>query len=236
VDVNVSMNLESKRKFKSAMDEFLHRSGKSTEESIDVMAMSAGKQLASKMQPYGLNQKQGEKFKRNIGRQVEQVWFGVNLGEYPATGDIRAAHRDQRMAGKNKGTVEFRKFQKKRGQRWLDLISVGDKENHKRRMQARAGQAKGAWIAAANSIGKSRLTGLPAWVSRHDNSSYGKSQKTGEGLKRKASMENTIFYIKYRIQPSSQVKSAMRLGLKNGTKHLQHLINGEIKKANRLLS
>ena len=230
------MNIESKRKFKSVMEEFMHRAGKSTEESIDVMAMSAGRQLAHTVQPYGLGTAKGNKFIRSIGNQVDQVWFGVNLGAYPASGDMRAAHRAQRMQGDKKGAVGYRKFTKQRGKRWLDLISQGEKEAYKRKMQARAGQAKGAWVAAANSVGKSRLSGIAAWIARHDKSSHGTSQKAGEGLKYKVSMENTIYYLKYRVQPTKAVKSSLRLGLKNGTKHLQHIIDGEIKKANKLLS
>ena len=214
----------------------MHRAGKSVEESIEVMAMSSGRQLAHTVQPYGLGSAKGAKFIKRIGNQVDQVWFGTNLGAYPSTGDIKAAHYGQRMNGDKKGNVEYRKFRKERGQKWLDLISVGEKEAYKRKQQAKAGQAKGAWVAAANSVGKAKLSGVAAWIARHDKSSYGLSQKSGEGLKYKVSMENSTKYISYRIQPKKEVNSALRSGLKNGQKHLQHVIDGDIKKANKLLS
>tara|TARA_R110000868_G_scaffold106895_1_gene292803 strand:+ start:914 stop:1618 length:705 start_codon:yes stop_codon:yes gene_type:complete len=233
----MSMNRETRRKFKSALEEFAMRTGKSVEDGIDEIAMSAGRELAKKVQPYGLTDTQGNKFIGNIGKQIDYAWMAVNLGAAPATGDMRAAHYAMRMAGgrKGRGKYPFPKIKKERGQRWLNLISVSEKEAYKRKQQAKAGQAKGAWVSATNKIGSTKLSGIAAWISRHDKSGYGTAKKTGEGLKYKVSMENTTPYLSS-IQSNKKIAQAIAYGLKNGMKRLEKVIEGEIKKANKLLS
>jgi hypothetical protein len=230
------MNRETKRRMKSAVEEFARRTGKAAEDGINEIAMSGGKRLAHTVQPFGISAAKGEKFKKSIGNQVDQVFFGVNMGAYPATGDIKAAHYAQRVGGSGrKGSVKFRQFRKERGQKWLDLISVGEKEAYKRKEQAKAGRAKGAWVAATNDIGGKKLSGVAAWIARHDKSRTGTGKKTGDGLKYKASLENKTPYITH-IQPDKAVATAIAFGLKNGMKRIQKVIDGEIKKANRKLS
>jgi hypothetical protein len=230
------MNRETKRRLRSTIEEFALRTGKSVEDGINEIAMSAGRRLAHTVQPYGITATSGAKFVKSIGNQVDQVWFGVNLGAYPPTGDIRAAHYEQRFSGSGrKGSVKFRQFRKERGQKWLDLITVGQKEDYKRKQQAKAGRAKGAWVAATNDLGGKKLSGVAAWIARHDKSSMGTAKKTGAGLKYKAELENKTPYLTS-IQPDRAVAAAVTFGLKNGMKRIQKVIDGEIRKANKKLS
>lgn len=230
------MDREAKRRIKSTLEEFAMRTGKSVEDGINEIAMSAGRRLAHTVQPFGLTAAKGAKFIKSIGNQVDQTWFGVNLGAYPATGDIKKAHYDQRMSGSGrKGSVKFRQFRKERGQKWLDLIDVAQKEEYKRKQQAKAGRAKGAWVSATNSIGGKRLSGVAAWIERHDKNSLGTANKTGKGMEYKVSLENRTSYLPH-IQPARKVAESITFGLKNGLKRMQKVIDGEIEKANRKLS
>jgi hypothetical protein len=227
------MDRASRRAVKSALEEFAERTGKTVEDGIDRIARATGKVLVTKVQPFGY--KKGAKFIENIGKQVDQVAFAVNIGAYPATSDIRSAHYAARAAENPQGKIRLRSFKSVKGKKWLDLISTGDKEAYKRKQQAKAGQAKGAWIAASNDVGKEKLSGVAAWVQRHAASGYGSAKKSGEGLKYKVSLENRTPYLP-RIQKNSDVKAALTMGLRNGLKSIVHAINGEIKKANKLLS
>lgn len=229
------MDQAAKAKMRATLAEFAQLTGKSIEDGINEIAMSAGRRLAHTVQPYGLSSAKGDKFIKSVGLQVDRVFLGVNLGAYPATTDIRSAHREQRMRNTPRGNVNKRLFRKEKGKPWLDLISTSEKEQYKRIQQAKAGQAKGAWVSATNQITKANMTGVAAWISRHSNSSYGECRKSGEGMKYKVELENKTPYLP-RIQPPKAVAAALTYGLKNGYARIQKVIDKITEKANRQLS
>lgn len=213
------------------LKEFARLTGKAAEDGIKECAKSAAKQLAMKTQPFGLTAGKGKTFEQNIGRQVDQVYFGVNLGAYPATGSIKDAHYDARRNGDRPGRVKARQFRKERGQKWLGLIDSGQRDDYKVKQQAKAGRVKGAWIEAGNSLALRKAPKVVAWISRHTSGGYGGHSKTGEGMSVKIVLENRTPYAASTIYPKDIAK-AMADGLKNGFKFMQKKIEGEIKKAN----
>jgi hypothetical protein len=235
MEANVSFEPGAIDKIRSTLEEFARMTGKGIEEGVKEVGMSAGRQLAQKLQPYGLKQGPGEKFIKSIGRQVDITFLGVNLGAFPANTDIKEAHFAARFKGQRKGTVDHRLFRKEKGQKWLNLISQSEKEQHARKQQAKAGRAKGAWVQAVNEISQKKMSNVAKWISRHDSSSYGSTKKSGDGLGFKIDVENRTPYLKY-IQPSEQVAKAMAFGYKNGLARVQKIIDAETKKANKVLS
>ena len=215
------------------LQEFAKLTGKTVEDGINDIARSVARKLAEQVQPYGLKSDKGEKFKKSIGHQVDRVWFGVNMGAFPATTDMKAAHYSARN-GSRKGTVPHRLFRKEKGKPWLDLIPGTERDSYKRKAQAKAGRAKGAWVEAANAIGGPKLSGIADWIGRHASGGFGSASKTGKGLGYQVTLENRTPYLG-RILPAATVAKSMANGLKNGFTRLQKIIDKEIEKANRTL-
>ena len=217
------------------MDETLQKfaklTGKTVEDGINDIARSVARKLADRVQPYGLKSDKGEKFKKSIGHQVDTVWFGVTLGAFPASTDMKAAHHAARN-GARKGTVPFRRFRKEKGNPWKELIPVTERDSYKRKMQAKAGRAKGAWIEAGNAIGGPKLSGIAEWINRHATGGFGSVTKTGTGLEYILTLENKTPYMS-RILPPATVEETHALGLKNGFKRILKIIEKELEKANR---
>ena len=211
------------------LQEFAKLTGKTVEDGINDIARSVARKLADRVQPYGLKSDKGEKFKKSIGHQVDRVWFGA----FPATTDMKAAHYSARN-GSRKGTVPHRLFRKEKGKPWLDLIPGTERDSYKRKAQAKAGRAKGAWVEAANAIGGPKLSGIADWIGRHASGGFGSASKTGKGLDYQVTLENRTPYLG-RILPDATVAKSMANGLKNGFTRLQKIIEKEIEKANRKL-
>lgn len=215
----VRVQLENERQFKRMLEEYARKSGKEVAVGIKEVALSSARELTKKVQPYGITSAKGEKFIQNIGRQVDQVYIGVNLGAYPATNDIESAHRDARR----NGVVRPRKFRKQQGQPWLGLIKQSEKEIYKRKQQAKAGRAKGAWVEAGNSLRIAKLSGIPKWISRNASAGYGGSDVIGTGWKTTIMLWNRTPYLR-RIQKDSAVQRALADGRKNGFRRLEKIL------------
>jgi len=215
------------------LQEFSRLTGKTVEDGINDIARSTARRLAQQVQPYGLKPETGAKFKESIGYQVDRAWLGVNLGAFPATTDMKAAHYAARN-GSRKGTVPHRLFRKEKGKPWLGLIPGTERESYKKKAQAKAGRAKAAWVEAANAIGGPKLSGIADWIGRHVGGGFGSASKTGKGLDYQVTLENRTPYLG-RILPDTTVAKSMAAGLKNGFTRLQKIIEKEIEKANAKL-
>ena len=192
---------------------------KGIEEGVKEIAKSSAKRLAITVQPYGLSSKKGEKLEKSIGMQVDAVFLGVNLGAFPASTDIAAAH----LAARRNGKVPYRQFRKERGKPWLDLISMGKKEEYKRKIVKKAGRAKAAWVTAANAMGIGKLSGIPQWIRRHVGGSWGRVSYSGKGRNFMVTLSNMTPYIRS-IQPDKTVKNALKQGMVNGYKRMETII------------
>lgn len=204
---------------KKLLDKFSKSTGKAVETGIKEIAMSSARALCIKVQPFGVKASRGKQFIENVGRQVDQAFFGVNLGAYPATNDIKQAH----YAARRNGKVPPRQFRKERGKKWLGLISESDKQSYRVKAQAKAGRAKGAWVESGNSLGVAKMSGIPQWISRHDSTGYGGHKMEGRSLSAQVSLWNKTPYIRS-IQPDSAVKAALAQGRKNGIKRMEKII------------
>lgn len=228
--IEMELTKDSKAEFKRILKEFEAATGQGVEEGIRGIGLSTARELAHKFQPYGLGSAKGQKFIDSIGAQVDRAYLGVNLGAFPATTDMREAHfAARKKSGREAGQVPDRKFRKEQGKPWLGLITQAQKEIYKRKVQAKAGRAKAAWIEAGNQLTKAKISGVAKWISRHLGSGFGKSNVTGGGLKTESELINMTPYAKYK-QTNSQIKSAIKAGQKNGVKRMEHIINGKVRK------
>lgn len=205
--------------------DFERRTGKTAEEGMRTIALSSARLLAHRVQPYGTKSNIGKQFQASISGQVSQVWFGVNLGAYPANTDMRNAH----YAARREGKVPRRKFRKERGKPWLDLIPESERDAHIKRQTAKAGRAKAAWIEAGNKLGLTKISGIPKWISRHLGSGWGRVANHGSGLKYEVALNNATPYLTT-IQKPSDIQEATKEGRRRGITRMKYLIRQEIKK------
>lgn len=222
----VKISLENEKEFRRMVEEYAAKTGKGLERGVKEMALSTARALAMKVQPFGLSAEIGERFIANIGRQIDQVYIGVNLGAYPATNSMEDAHMGQRKRGK----VKARKFTKEQGQRWLKLITQAQKEEYKRKIQKKAGRAKGAWISSGNSLDVGKIK-VDKWIDRHSTSSFGGSRVTGMGLDTVVELYNKTPYLRS-IQRDRNVQTALGMGRKNGFKRIKIILEAINKKQN----
>lgn len=215
-------------RFNKSLEDFTKATGKTAEEGLQRMAKSACRRLASTVQPYGLKGDKLDKFVKNIGHQIDRVWFGVNLGAFPESREIKSAHNAARV----KGSVPNRKFKKEKGKPWLDLIPIGLKNDYKKIQQARAFRAKAAWVKVSNDLGKPKMSGIDNRINRHAEAARGFVTKTGHDLKAKIEITNATSYIK-NIQTESEVIISQQQGFKNGLKWMQITTAKTIEKANK---
>lgn len=211
------------------LNEFAKVTGKTVEDGINGIGKSVARKLADRVQPYGL--KSNKKFIESIGRQVDRVWLGVNLGALPATSDMKTVHYAARN-GSRKGVVPDWEFRKQKGKPWLGIIPSTARDSYKKKAQAKAGRAKGAWIEAGNAIGGPKLSGIATWIERHASGGYGSATKSGKNLNYNLTLENTTPYLG-RILPPATVEKTLALGVKNGFNRIIKTIEKTIEKANR---
>lgn len=201
------------------VEEYAAKTGKGLERGVKEIAMSSARRLAMKVQPFGLGKDKGAKFIANIGRQIDQAYIGVNLGAYPATNSMEEAHMSQRKNGK----IRPRKFRKEKGQPWLKLITQAQKEEYKRKIQKKAGRAKGAWVQAGNSLNVGKMSGVTDWIKRHSTSGYGGSSVTGLGFNTVVELFNKTPYLRS-IQRDRDVQAALIAGRQKGFERLEIIL------------
>ena len=201
--------------------------GKGVEDGIREMALSTARQLAIKVQPYGVsNSGKGKKFVENIERQVSQIWFGVNLGAYPETTNLRQAHRQQRRNGRVRG----RKFRKEQGNWWRNLIPESERDRYVVEQQAKAGRAKAAWLTAGNSLGVGKASKIGKWIDRHIGKGYGGHNMLGRGIRAVVQLYNNTPYLTG-PQKNKDVAAALKLGRANAIKRMQTIVAKQAAKA-----
>jgi|TARA_R110000823_G_scaffold182053_1_gene314899 hypothetical protein len=227
--IRIELTRESRRETERLLEKYSKITGKGVEDGIKEVGKSVAKRLAITVQPFGINSSKGKKFMESIGHQVDRVFVGVNMGYLPRN-SIASAH----AAARRDGSVPRRKsaYRSKAGHRWKNIISMGDKEQYKRKVQAHAGIAKSGWITAGEMLGAGKITGVAKWIRRHVGKG-GKSRVSGRGMKAVIELENTTGYIRS-IQNDRAVQSAIKTGYSNGYKRLVHIIKQAEKKAANL--
>ena len=227
--MKIELTRSSRKETERLLEKYAEITGKGVEDGIKEVGKSVARRLAITVQPFGISSAKGKKFMESIGHQVDRVFVGVNMGYLPRN-SIASAH----AAARRDGSVPRRKsaYRSKAGHRWKNIISTGEKEQYKRKVQAHAGIAKSCWITAGEMLGDGKITGVAQWIRRHVGKG-GKSQVSGRGVKAVIEMENTTGYIGS-IQNDRAVQSAIKTGYRNGYERLVHIMKQAEKKAAKL--
>jgi hypothetical protein len=224
METKIEIDRASRAKMEKAIEKFVRVVGKTAEEGITQIAKSAGRQLVHTVQPFGITSAKGEKFHKSIAKQVNRAVRNANIeGVAGGAASVHHQRRDSRGQVPRELPTEGR-FKR-------DPIAVGDKEAHIRKAQAKAGRAKGAWVEASDSLGGTKLSNIPKWISSNNNGGYGSSSKSGEGLKFKCELKNETPYLT-RIQTQKSIAQSVVHGLKKGLKRMHILTARAEEKAN----
>jgi hypothetical protein len=230
VDTKIEMDKATVAKFEKTLSDFVAATGKTAEEGMTRIAKSACRRLASTVQPYGLKGGRLAKFEKSVAAQVDRAWFGTNLGAFPATNSMRDAH----LAARRNGRVAKQLFRKEKGKPWLALIPASDRDSYKKMAVEKVGRAKAAWVKISNDLGKPKMSGLDATITRHLPDARGEKTISGTGLQTAVTISNNVTYIK-KIQYTEDVAKAAAEGMKNGLKWMTITTAKNIEKANRQL-
>lgn len=189
--IQVRISPAQRRKLESELKQFAAKAQVAVGETVAIIGTSVAKELARKVQPFGLTQSVGEKFMGSIMAQVHRaVRWAVFKGTEGTAAQVHTMYRNSR------GAVTVRpphQFQPKR--KPLDWVDVDEQIALK---QANAGIAKAGWIQAGENIDSPllrtsknkvrKIKGIAQWIRRHVNGNKGSSR-----FVRKGGLNSTIY-------------------------------------------
>jgi hypothetical protein len=229
--IEVKISPAQRRKLESELRNFASRSGIAVAETVAIIGQSVAKELASKVQPWGLSKKQGDKFELNILKQVSKAArYATYKGAPGEVSDVHARYRNKN------GAVTVRtpdKIQPKR-----KPFVRPEVLNEAKKKQANAGIAKAGWIAAGESIDSPllktakgisrRIKGIAPWIRRHVNSNKGSS-----AFIRKGGLNSTIYLtnkVDYAYSKAGTNGQAVQRAIADGYKRTITIIKARLKK------
>ena len=219
--IRFQLDPASVRGFRSRLTEFSKGTGKTIQESMNLLGKGCAKELASLVPPYGVSAKQGAAFQKSIAKQIDRAIRAANVaGTQGAAGFVHAQVR-------RKGQVP--KGLKTQGQYKREPIPIKDKVDLLRKKQAAAGTAKGAWVAAGDAIDGKKMRGISKWIRRHAKRNGFASIKA-EGIGSTILLTNRLPYING-LQPQSVIDTALKRGYARNFRHMTIVVKklrGEI--------
>jgi len=219
--IKFSVSPSSVRGFRIRLAEFSKGTGKTIQESMNLLAKGCAKELASLVPPYGISAKESARFQNSIAKQIDRAIKAANVAGTP--GNAGFVHERVRRKG------QVPKGLKTQGQYKREPIPIKDKVDLLRKKQAAAGTAKGAWIAAGEAIDGKRMRGISKWIRRHA-AKNGAASIKAEGIGSVISLTNNLPYING-LQPPSTIDIALTRGYRRNWRHMTIVvkkIRGEI--------
>jgi hypothetical protein len=215
--IQVRISPAQARKLESDLKEFARKSQIAVAETVAIIGREASKELASKIQPWGLSNAVGEKYEGNILKQVQKAARWANYKGTETGGGIAQVHSQYRN---RKGSVTVRpprQFQPK-----SKIIDKQEIVEYAKRKQANAGIAKSGWIAAGENIdspllktkrGKSRKITVGKWIRRHVSGKHGFARMIRRQLiSSSVLLTNSVSYAYDFGKNESQVERAIAMG------------------------
>jgi hypothetical protein len=189
--IQVRISPAQRRKLESDLKAFADKSKVAVAETVAIIGTSVAKELARKVQPWGLNKSVGTKYELSIQKQVFKAARWAN---YKGTeGDISSVHEQYRNRKGQVTVTPPRTFQPK-----SKVIDKQEKLTYAKKQQDNAGIAKAGWIAAGENIDSPllrtsrglvrKIKGVASWIRRHVNGSKGSSR-----FVRKSGLNSTIY-------------------------------------------
>lgn len=229
--IEVRISPAQRRKLENELKTFAKKSGVAVAETVAIIGQSVAKELARKVQPWGLSKKQGDRFELNILKQVSKAArYATYKGAPGDVSDVHARYRNRN------GVVTVRAPEKIQPKRTPFVRPEVLTEAKKK--QANAGMAKAGWIAAGESIDSpllkstkgvsKRIKGISSWIRRHVNSNKGSSL-----FVRKGGLNSTIYLtnkVDYAYSKAGTNGRAVQGAISDGYKRSITIIKARLKK------
>lgn len=224
IDVNVSIDRATKRKMEKVIEDFAKATGKTAEDGIRRIAVAGAKQLATKVQPYGITGTAQKKLHNIVAAQSHRAIKNANVEGIE--GNAASVHLRARKSGRVPREIQTKgKFKRA-------PISVNDRNAHVDNQVKKVGRAKAAWIEAGESIGE-KIT-VQKWLRQNIGGGYGTATTRGKGIEYTVTLNNKTPYIR-KIQFTQDVAAAVVTAMKNSFKGMMTATQKAIEKANRSL-
>lgn len=199
--IRLEITQASRARFLANLKAYEKRAGKSREETTIGLAKASAKQLASKIQPYGVSARIGKKFEESI---KTQVWRAIKNAQIKGdTSGVRTAHSNRRNS---RGRVS--RQLDTAGKYAMAPYDAGEVANHAAKKSAQAGLLKSAWISAGNKLKGNRISGVAKWITRHT-VSHGASKISNNLNGVSVYLTNRLDYIR-KAQKNSEIQSALK--------------------------
>jgi hypothetical protein len=188
--IQVRISPAQRRKLESELKRFASKAQVAVGETVAIIGTSVAKELARKVQPFGLTNEAGKKMDNAIVIQVQKA---ARWAEFKGIqGDFKTIHTQIRRRG-SVSVKPPKEFDPKRAP-----ITRSEIWTQMQRKRARAGQAKAGWIQAGENIDSPllrtsknkvrKIKGIAQWIRRHVNGNKGSSR-----FVRKSGLNSTIY-------------------------------------------
>jgi hypothetical protein len=224
--IQVRISPAQERQLEKELKKVADKSRSGIAETVAIIGLSVSKELASKIQPWGLAKSKGEKYKLSILIQVQKAARWAN---YKGTeGDIATVHELYRNPRGSVTVRPPRTFQPK-----SKIIDKQKKLDYAKTKQEKAGIAKAAWIEAGESIDSPLLKGRKSkktrisvgeWIRRHASNGNGYSKMIKRRwLSSSVLITNAVSYAYSFGNNKSNVQRAINDGYKKSIKAAQKI-------------
>tara|TARA_R110000868_G_scaffold234956_1_gene488638 strand:- start:88 stop:768 length:681 start_codon:yes stop_codon:yes gene_type:complete len=223
IDCKIEIDSATQRKMEEVLRNFAAATGKTIEDGINEIARGGAKQMAMKVQPYGITGKAKQILHGAVAKQAHRAISNANVQGIQGT--AASVHIKARV---RRGRVP--KDLTTQGQYKRSPIPLSERNSHVDNQVKKIGRAKAAWIEAGEKVDGTKIT-VQKWLRNHVGSGYGAARKKGKGMGYTVELENSTPYIRT-IQFTEDTAAAMATALKNGFNRLQTIIDKEIEKVN----
>jgi hypothetical protein len=195
--------------------------GKTGEDIAKNLGRSAAKELANYTHPWGLKSAVGKKFEQNIMKQAHRALKAGNIAGAPGgAAQVHEAARDK-DGRVPKGLKTFGQFKRA-------PIELPERMRYTEDKSKQAGISKGAWIAAGESLGGPKISGIPKWIRRHVKNGSGTISKGRDGAE--VTLSNDLGFVTGR-KFESAVKPALAKAYKSQLSYMRNMVKRFEKKA-----
>ena len=218
----------SRAQFLRDVKAFQKATGKSVENVIEMVAVSAGQQLMAKTLPVGTKATgkppSGEAFQHSITAQIYRA-LKKNIDRVRGGESVAAIHKSARGSV---GVVVKSPRDERNSQIPLPSDAVRNEAvQHVRKMTHRAGLAKAAWLTASYMIGRPSKSTVPAYVRRHINKARGEGSRRGSGIRNfTVTLSNMVAHMNQRLCPPRLMQQALNIAYGVVRWELDKVLNG----------
>jgi transposase len=227
---------------------------KTAEQTVTEIAQIGAKQLAYRMQPWGLNEKAKKVSENAVNKDINRAYdyigqtyntlrkvsprlataYAVAAREGNFTQAEKYARRviaDYKMRSSDAGAAHLDSVRGRRGRvpstntNVMGIKSNSEIDNIKVEMVERAGYAKAGWLQAGKNIrAKARI---PSWLVKSERLGYGTIMSKGWGTV--VTLTNLVTYVS-NLLTGQIIANAQAYGIKNQVSKMQRAVNRVAKK------